>query len=407
MLAKAFSKGIGTNRKTLAVNVVLFVSAFIWYFYAFDYLRRMADFNNLASWGTTFLGISSAALVGTLFIEKFKRRFFFLRIWILAGIPLSVSPIVANATTTVGILAISAVIGAYFGFGIPICMGYFAASAGTEKRARLGGVTVLFMGVGLFFFGNLVIEDAVLTSLVLASLQIGALAFLVLLKPEERPALKENRVSYRFVISYKPFLLYFVPWIMFCLVNNLTSGVKSSLFPNDAQFVYNSEIAANLLAGIFAVLGGFFADAIGRKRLAVVGFASLGMAYAFLGFSSAGNLFAWYFYTAVDGIAWGAFYTIFLITLWGDLAQHRNAEKFYAIGSLPYIFSNFARLSIGSFITSSITETYQIFSFASLFIFAAVLPLIFAPETLPEKVIKERELEIYVKQAQEIAQKYY
>ena len=201
--------------------------------------------------------------------------------------------------------------------------------------------------------------------------------------------------------------MYLVPWIMFSLVNDMTSGVKNNFFPDQSEFVYYSGIAANVLAGVFAVVGGFFADAVGRKRLAVAGFASLGIAYAVLGFSSQGNLFAWYFYTAIDGIAWGAFYTIFLTALWGDLAQHRNAEKFYAIGSLPYLFSNFARLSLGTFVASVITETYQVFSFASLFVFIAVLPLIVAPETLPEKAIRERELKIYVEKAQEMAQRHY
>jgi hypothetical protein len=40
-------------------------------------------------------------------------------------------------------------------------------------------------------------------------------------------------------------------------------------------------------------------------------------------------------------------------------------------------------------------------------LFLAVLPLFYAPETLPEKVRKERELKFYVEKAQEVAQKYF
>ncbi|MGF3522480.1 MAG: hypothetical protein ACQXXJ_05215, partial [Candidatus Bathyarchaeia archaeon] len=46
-----------------------------------------------------------------------------------------------------------------------------------------------------------------------------------------------------------------------------------------------------------------------------------------------------------------------------------------------------------------------LFSYASVFIFLAVLPLIIAPETLSEKLMKKRELESYVKEALKKAQK--
>ena len=61
----------------------------------------------------------------------------------------------------------------------------------------------------------------------------------------------------------------------------------------------------------------------------------------------------------------------------------------------PYIANNI----------DSTTYPTTIFSFASVFLFLAVLPLIYAPETLPEKNMKERELKTYIKKAQQIAQK--
>jgi len=45
------------------------------------------------------------------------------------------------------------------------------------------------------------------------------------------------------------------------------------------------------------------------------------------------------------------------------------------------------------------------FSFASLFLFIAVLPLIYAPETLPEKKIQERQIRKYVEEARKVAEK--
>jgi hypothetical protein len=49
---------------------------------------------------------------------------------------------------------------------------------------------------------------------------------------------------------------------------------------------------------------------------------------------------------------------------------------------------------------------YAIFSVASFFLFLAVIPLMFAPETLPEKTLKERELKQYVEKAKKTKEKY-
>jgi hypothetical protein len=46
------------------------------------------------------------------------------------------------------------------------------------------------------------------------------------------------------------------------------------------------------------------------------------------------------------------------------------------------------------------------FSFASFFLFLAVIPLMYAPETLPEKTIKDRELKSYLEKAQKVKEEY-
>jgi hypothetical protein len=45
------------------------------------------------------------------------------------------------------------------------------------------------------------------------------------------------------------------------------------------------------------------------------------------------------------------------------------------------------------------------FSLASFFLFLAIIPLLYAPETLPEKSMKDRELKNYLETAQKFAQK--
>lgn len=160
----------------------------------------------------------------------------------------------------------------------------------------------------------------------------------------------------------------------------------------------------NVIAGICAVVFGFLADKKGRKRLALVGFALLGNGYAALGLFNGNYAVAW-FYTCVDGIAWGAFTVLFLTTLWGDISQGNNGEKYYLLGVLPYLFSSFAGNSLSAYLANNniVSET-TVFSFAAFFLFAATLPLFYAPETLSEKVLKDIDLMSYVDKAKKKAE---
>ncbi len=162
--------------------------------------------------------------------------------------------------------------------------------------------------------------------------------------------------------------------------------------------------------GVAAVLGGFFVDSIGRKRIAIAGFVLLGLGAAVLGFSdnllkpisdllSLGSLF--YFNAILDGIAWGFFFVLFVLTLWGDLSYSFSSEKFYALGVMPFFLSSLLERIVGQ----SENTSPAVFSLAAFLLFLAVLPLVYAPETLPEKIIKDNEMKTYLEKAQKMVMK--
>jgi accessory gene regulator protein AgrB len=62
------------------------------------------------------------------------------------------------------------------------------------------------------------------------------------------------------------------------------------------------------------------------------------------------------------------------------------------------------RLSLGAYVADNLPNNF--FSFASFFLFIAVLPLFYAPETLAEKKIRELELKNYAKRAEIERRKY-
>jgi hypothetical protein len=94
----------------------------------------------------------------------------------------------------------------------------------------------------------------------------------------------------------------------------------------------------------------------------------------------------------------------FYLILWGDLSESNIREKYYAIGGIPYFLTYIIRPLSTSNVTV-IPET-SAFSLASFFLFLAVLPLLYAPETLSEKKIRLRRLRGYMDAAKKVEEKY-
>jgi MFS family permease len=188
---------------------------------------------------------------------------------------------------------------------------------------------------------------------------------------------------------------------MFALLNYLTAPVQQNIL--DPSMFSNLLILENVFLGAFALVGGIFMDSVGRKRLAIIGFVMLGLSYSILGFFPTTPV--WCLATIMNGISWGILYVLFVVTIWGDLSHGAPSDKFYALGVSPFFISKMLQLTIDSQIVAAIPIS-AIFSFTALFLFLAVLPLIYAPETLPEKVIKQIELNSYLEQAQKVKEKY-
>jgi MFS family permease len=151
------------------------------------------------------------------------------------------------------------------------------------------------------------------------------------------------------------------------------------------------------------LIAGFLSDKIGRKRVVMYGFVSLGVAYAIIGTAPMAQL-AWDFYLFVEAVSTGILWITFILILWGDLSTHDSREKYYAIGSMPFLVTAAIPLSLVPL--SGFLPVNTAFSLASFFLFLAVLPLMYAPETLPQKRIELQRLRGYLEQAKKLAGKH-
>ena len=406
------------NIKSTIVNVVLVTNAFVWYYFVLELLKaavQTAQVNQstaLVIWILHFGGIALSAFGGALLSKRIKDRLRFILYWMLLGGILSVISIGINLTLVPNILALSLLFGLALGFGMPSCMAYFADSIVVEKRGRTGGLIFLLTGLIIVALGLAVGEGISSKVVVISGWRFFGLSifFLFLKFWHLNGNLSKTKPVSNTLVNYKPFLLYLIPWLMFSLIANLTTSMQTNIIQSiqntgvvmpSVEFLRNIE---NLLGAIFGVIGGFLIDFMGRKRMSIIAFAMLGLAYSSLGVFS-GNPLSWYFYTFADGIAWGIFFVIFVVTIWADLSNGVSSEKYYAIGVLPFFISYFLRLTVGFDLTLIIPQE-AIFSFVAFFLFLAVLPLVYAPETLPEKTMKDRELKGYIEKAQKVREKY-
>jgi MFS family permease len=278
-------------------------------------------------------------------------------------------------------------------------MGYFTESIGTEHRGQIGGITLFLTGISMVAFG-LIGGSIEVQAIVLSAWKLFGLVFLLQFRETGKKPLV-TKTSYKNLITQRPFLLYFIPWIMFSLITYLTAPVQDKII--DESFINFMIIVENAFIAIFSIVGGILLDRVGRKRMSILGFVLLGLAYAVLGIGSLDTI-SWYFYMIVDGIAWGILFVIFVVTIWGDLSNNTPSDMNYAIGVLPFFISKFLQFSIGDQIATDIPAT-SIFSLTAFFLFIAVLPLVYAPETLPEKTMKDRELKSYLNNRQKLVQK--
>ncbi len=403
------------NLKTAAASVIVLATAFIWYLLAFNGIKEILNQQN-ASVSETLLivglntaGIAIAGLLGTFIVGRLKNRRIFLYCWQIIGIALSILPLGLNITNMTNLAVISLTFGAYFGFGMPATMGYYSSLTTVENRGKMSGLTFLIFGATFAITGLTALDSVLYLCIILVAVRLISLLVFhsinhVKEKAEELNKEKSNP-TYGKVISNKAFILYFVPWCLFALINFMTIPIQSHIYSSESSYVFLTSIE-NIVIAFVAVASGFVADRWGRKRQSIIGFIMLGIGYAVIGLFSANNadmLLASIIFTVTDGIAWGIFNVLFLFTIWGDLAQNGNSDKIYFLGALPYLSSYFMQLFFTPFLSEIAVTT--IFSFASVFLFLAVLPLVYAPETLPEKVMKDKDLKSYVESAKKKAQK--
>jgi len=350
---------------------------------------------NLVASASYYTLVILSSLVGATLGRRI-RRLSFLYYWMIAGAVLSWLPILLKDIHELSVVIFSSSsLGFAFGIGMPTCLAFFSESVHIENRGSTSGLVFLLSNIAIVSL-SIFLRDAELSTVALTAgaWRVVGLALLIFLKPKEDVKIEgEKNVPFSLVFENKQFLLYFIPWLAFCLIDWFEKPIRELVF---GEQVASLNITGLAITSICSIVGGLLCDKIGRKLTVLYGFISIGIAYAVLSIAP-NNSMVWYFYIVIESIAWGFFYPIFIIVLWGDLSASYRSEKYYAIGNIPIFIIGIVEMLARPYVLQ--IPANAAFSLAAFFLFLAVLPLIYALETLPEKTMRDRELREYIAKA--------
>ena len=393
-----------TLRET-APSILLVANTFVWYIATYALFNTIVselpilETDKLSLFAIYYVAIAVTAIPGAKFLGRIRTKA--LNLWLFMGALATLLLATFSGNSMLADALVAFFFGASIGVGLPSCLSYFADSTSIENRGFVGGIIWSTVGFTVLVFAFSISILGQWESILVLTIWrlLGGVCFSVLNRKHAEHA-KLTSPSFFELIRKRAIWLYLFPWVMFSFINFAEAPILETVFtPDSFAFARFVEFA---IQGVFAIVGGFIADFTGRKRVVIAGFIMLGIEYAALSAFYRSPV-ALFLYMTLDGMTWGLLFSVLFMAVWGDLGENYEKEKYYTLGGLPFILAAFLSIPITP-IASDISATAA-FSFASFFLFLAVVPLMYAPETLPEKVVKERELKNYIEKAQKEAEK--
>ena len=394
-----FGSGITIPRRNFAIVLLLVSNAVSWYYIAQQYLTFLLSSVYYPLDNVTESTVMSVYFISMLFsivagatLSAKTGRASLLSVWILFGMAIGPLSLFIGAGSIFHLIFIAVGFGVGAGFGVPTCLAYFRDFTSSEERGRIAGIitfaTYLLVALIMVIGGNLNLTSLSIMATIWRGW--GLISIPQILKLDAVKA--ERAVSYYFIIREKSFVLYFIPWIAFCIIDALDMTIIKNLYPPET--IGNIAIIGHFTGAIFCLLSGVLADNIGRRSTISYAMILFGVGYLMILTLPLG--LSWLFFSVALGIAWGTLTVIYLTVVWGDLGPYGASEKHYSFGIVP----DFLAQALGKFFekaVSSFSPTF-LFSVSTFAIFCAIIPVLFVDETLDKKATEMRRIRSYIEE---------
>jgi len=393
-----------TNRRKFIAVTLLNLGTLSWFFllifYISDIFAVMTPNNPI--WGlyignSLFYGFAIFWSIATSFIGSRINRRYLLFSSIILGLISTALLGLLEGTFFASILSV--LLGTSLGLGLPSSMALVADYTIVDNRGRVSGIIILgtfivaFLSMAIYRMLDLDIFNLILILIVVRSISLISVVIDKLGRPQKTGE-KEIRLPPG---TYREFLFYLCPWVMFTIASSLA---RSLVIGEEFESAY--QIGTNLrwlFIAVFGLAAGFIADRFGRKLPIIFGLATFGIGYILLGFSMSEISVITYY--VLSGITWGLFFVIFLVVP-GDLSIPNLREKFYALGYILPVTGLLALSVIPVPNIPDILDANLIAQILGVCLFISMYPVFRAEETLTEKKIREREMREYTRRIGEL-----
>lgn len=392
------------KRKFLAI-ILLFAPSFAWLYILnieiFQFSEMIGthasqDFMWIFTGKTLFLAsIVVSALIGSMISERFNKKKLF-GAWILSGVITTMA--FAFFQGLPPFLLLSALSGASFGIGFPSCLAFIADHTTVENRGRVSGIVMFSAYILIILLIPLLLQLDVIQAILLSA-GFRAISFIALVIDPCEPA-PEKKTKWTRILKTRGFSFYFISWLLFIAANGISYFIES--IPNTEPLAALGVAFTYLGVAGIGLLSGFVSDRYGRKKTIIFGISTLGISFATLSFFA--EPIIWLITQLFYGVAWGVVFVNYYLTVIGDFSQKGSREKIYAIGGVVPLILNMTFELLSQLFEVS-TSASQISSVVTILLFVCVVPLFFAPETLPEKVLHRKDVIEHIKAAKEIIDK--
>ena len=396
--------GVRLTKRGLLVIMILHLTFLTWYYvFPLSVLRHVVGSSAetyLMAYAYYNLIIAITLILCSFFIHKFNKVCIIYECSIAISIATLLLLFVSNIILRLIVIFVE---GVFFSIGQLVFFTYFWSLTVPEERGRVAGLAGFFslpfsyliglMAQTFDFFGTVMLS-------VIPSLGILAIK---LLRPEKKALLTRKKDEKGYRPEKRTILLYSVPWILFSLINiTLARNISLHVLQRVPSSLYIFLLVLQMTAsGFGALCGGIIADLFGRRLSLGFGLTLYGISSALGGFVE--NYEMLYFMYVVNGLNWGILSTLYVLVVWGDLANKESCAKRYSIGLTIFYLA----MGVGFLLTHQISQIPLIVNslVSCALIFLSNVLLFLAPELLSSDFRERIKLKLYMNVVRKIRRK--
>jgi MFS family permease len=335
--------------------------------------------------GSFFTCMIFSLLIGAYLNSKLNFKAYL--IWNLFGLAFGITLIFPISGLN-GLLLYSVLGGFSLGLCIPGTIAHVINMTNYENRGSISGIMMVLTYFFIIIF-ILFINTAIQLGIFLILAKIVSILIALKIDFKKSQSIEGPFMKHGAMVK----ISFAIVWFIFILVNSIaTASVSKLVSANDVALITTVTLVVGLIS---MFVGGLIMDEKGRKKLLIFCYAYLGLEYAMVSLSG-GALMR---YTYLDGIAWGILTVYFLMVLAGDIIFPKMRAVFV---SIILSLSIIGQYLLQIFWVEIGVQIDQIFPLTVFFLFIAAVIVLILPETLPDRVMRKKELQGYIQKAKKI-----